>query len=244
MGFQIKMSDKPVPRRGLLASLSSVCNPLDLGAPVLLKGCQIIQNLCRNILALDEPIDDSSSYEWLKWKNQLMTLQDTNATRCIKPNNFGEVIHCSLHYFSHACEIGYDMSAYIILFNAEGVANFSLLLRKSGVAPRKFISIHRLELTASTLSAKVSRIIREEVDVHTHDEIFWTDSQVALGYINSDVQHFKIFVANGVQQIRDQTDKSQWHYLKTNNNPEDDPSRGLDSRHHEKIKRWFDDHLS
>ena len=33
LGFQIKMSDKPVTRRGLLAALSSVYDPFGLGAP-------------------------------------------------------------------------------------------------------------------------------------------------------------------------------------------------------------------
>ena len=58
---------------------------------------------------------------------------------------------------------------------------------------------------------------REEIDVHINDEIFWTDSQIVLGYINSDVQLFKIFVANRVQKIRNQTDKRQWHYVETTN---------------------------
>ena len=239
------MSDKPVTRRGLLAALSSVYDPLGLGAPFerswscLLKGCQIIKNLCKNNLTWNEPNDDSSSYESLKWRNQLMALQDMNITRCIKPKNCSEVIHCSLHYFCNPCETCYGMSAYIRLINAEGVVHCSLLLGKSQVAPLKFISIPRLKLTAATLSVKISRMIREEIDVHINDEIFWTDSQVVLGYINSDVQRFKIFVANRVQQIRDQTDKRQWHYVETTNNPADDASRGLESRHQENIKRWF-----
>ena len=167
-----------------------------------------------------------------------MTLQDMNITRCIKPKNFGEVIHCCLHY-SDASVTGYGMSAKIRLVNVEGVGHYFLLLGKSRVAPLKFISIPRLELTAATLSAKVSRLTREEIDVHINDEIFWTDSQIVLGYINSDVC-FKIFVANRVQQKRDQTDKSQWHYVETTNNPADDASSGLESRHQEKIKRWFE----
>ena len=83
-------------------------------------------------------------------------------------------------------------------------------------------------------------MIREETAALINDEIFWTDSQVVLGYIKSDVQRFKIFVANRVQQIRDQTDKRQWHYVETTNNPADDASRGLESKHQEKIKRWFE----
>ena len=52
-----------------------------------------------------------------------MTLQDMNITRCIKPKNFGKIIHCSLNYFSDACETGYGMSAYIRLVNAENVVH-------------------------------------------------------------------------------------------------------------------------
>ena len=39
------MNDKPETRRGLLAALSSVYDPLCLGAPLLLKGRLIIQRL-------------------------------------------------------------------------------------------------------------------------------------------------------------------------------------------------------
>ena len=131
-----------------------------------------------------------------------MALRDMNMTRCIKPKNFGEAIHCYLHYFSDACETGYGMSAYIRLVNAGGEVDCSLLLEKSQVAPVKFIYILPLELAAATLSVKVSRMMREEKDVHINDKIFWTDSQVVLAYIKSDVQCFKIFVANWVQQIR------------------------------------------
>ena len=45
LGFQKKMSDKPITRRGLLAAKSRVYDALGLGTPFLLKGRQIIQNL-------------------------------------------------------------------------------------------------------------------------------------------------------------------------------------------------------
>ena len=66
LGFIIKMDEKPTTRRGLLAALSSVYDPLGLGAPFLLKGRLIIQRLCRNNLKWDEPIDDDTAQEWLK----------------------------------------------------------------------------------------------------------------------------------------------------------------------------------
>ena len=38
LGFIIKMNNKPATRRGILAALSSVYDPFDLGALFLLKG--------------------------------------------------------------------------------------------------------------------------------------------------------------------------------------------------------------
>ena len=118
--FMIKMDDKPATRCGLLAALSSVYDPLGLGAPFLLKGRLIIQRLCKNNLNWDEPIDDDTAQEWLKWRNNLMTLDGKSIARCLKPENFGNVVNCTLHHFSDACESGYGQSSYIRLLNQSG----------------------------------------------------------------------------------------------------------------------------
>ena len=83
-------------------------------------------------------------------------------------------------------------------------------------------------------------MLKKELDIHVDDEIFWTDSKVVLGYINSDARRFKVFVANRVQQIRDHTSPKQWHYVESSSNPADDASRGLDSKKKDQIRRWFD----
>ena len=56
-------------------------------------------------------------------------------------------------------------------------------------------------------------MLREELEIHISSEVFWTDSQVVLGYINNDSQRFKIFAANRGQLIRDNIDIEQWHYI-------------------------------
>ena len=137
LGFIIKMDDKPINRRGLLAALSSVYDPLGLGAPFLLKGRLIIQRLCRNNLKWDEPIDDDTAQEWLKWRNNLMALDGKSIARCLKPENFGSVVSCTLHHFSDACESGYGQSSYIRLLNQSGQVHCILLIGKSRVAPLK-----------------------------------------------------------------------------------------------------------
>ena len=108
------------------------------------------------------------------------------------------ITNFTLHHFSDASQIEYSQYSYIRFANDRAQIHCCLLIGKSRVTPLKFISIPRLELTAAVLSVKISKMLREELDVHVDDEIFWTDSQVVLGCINSDVRWFKVFVANRV----------------------------------------------
>lgn len=100
-------------------------------------------------------------------------------------------------------------------------------MAKARVAPSKVTSIPRLKLTAAVVSAKVSVMLKSELDMKIDQEFFWTDSQVVLGYINNDARRFHIFVANRVQLIRDVSDPNQWYYVDTSDNPADHASRGL-----------------
>ena len=84
----------------------------------------------------------------------------------------------------------------------KGSIHCCLVMGKSSVAPTKFVSIPRLELTAAALSVKVSILLRKELIIHPSiNQYFYIDSQVVLGYINSDAKRFKIFVTNRVQLI-------------------------------------------
>ena len=67
-------------------------------------------------------------------------------------------------------------------------------------------------------------MLKNKPDIYVDDEIFWTDSKVVLGHINSDVRWLKVLIANRVQQIRDHVSPKQWHYVESSSNPADDAS--------------------
>ena len=128
-------------------------------------------------------------------------LENLPISRSIQPTDFGEIKSVTLHRFSDASENGYGQCSYIRLVDDDNRVHCSLLLGKSRVVPKKFISIPRLELTAALLSVKMACLLKKELDINCVDEVFWTDSKVVFGYITNTVKRFKTFVDNRVQQI-------------------------------------------
>ena len=65
-GFHIELRNKPVTRRGILSTISSVYDPLGAVSPVILNGKQILQALCRQNVSWDDPRPDDILPLWEK----------------------------------------------------------------------------------------------------------------------------------------------------------------------------------
>ena len=48
-----------------------------------------------------------------------------------------------------------------------------------------------------------------------------------------------MFVASKIELIRDHTDKHQWHYVGTKDNPADYSSRGIDVANDQAVQKWL-----
>ena len=80
----------------------------------------------------------------------------------------------------------YGQVTYLRIVDEKGYIKCSLVMAKSRVPPTKFVSVPRLELTAASLSIKISTMLRRELTIHaTIKEYFWTDCEVVLGYVNN-----------------------------------------------------------
>lgn len=99
--------------------------------------------------------------------------------------------------------------------SANGEVHCSLVMGKACVAPTKVTTIPRLELSAAVAAARMSVLLRNELEIDGLQEYFWTDSKVVLGYINNDAKRFHAFEANRIQRIKSTTDPDQWQYVKS-----------------------------
>ena len=121
--------------------------------------------------------------------------------------DFGNNIICnfvlySLLHFSDEDESGYGQTSYLRMENENGDIHCCLIFRKSRVTPVKYVSVSRLELSAATLSVKISMMLKEQLEIYITSESFCTDNQVVLGYINNESWRFSVFVTILVQFIR------------------------------------------
>jgi len=239
-GFRIQLKDKPLSRRGILSTVSSIYDPLGFASPFLLQGRRILQQLCGDRKSWDDEISPEERSAWERWRGELPGLESLNIRRCFKPKEFGEIVNMSIHHFSDASDVGYGEASYIRLENSKGQVTCSLLMGKSRVAPLKQTTIPRLELTAATVAVKVGSLLKTELELCNVDEFYWTDSTVVLGYLKNESRRFHLFVTNRVRMILDHSTKCQWRYVDTKMNPADDASRGINITRYLKNKRWFE----
>ncbi|KAL1268410.1 hypothetical protein QQF64_033773 [Cirrhinus molitorella] len=224
--FKVDLTERPATRRGILSVVASVYDPLGFLAPYILTGKRVLQEMCKQGVGWDEPVPSHLKPKWDTWLHDLENLHKVQIPRCFISEKIGKIQKIELHHFSDASSAGYGQCSYIRIVADEQV-HCALVMGKARVAPTKVFSIPRLELTAATVSAAVSHVLREELDLKVNQEFFWTDSQVVLGYIKNEARRFHVFVSNRVQKIRDSTDPRQWFYVETSQNPADCASRGL-----------------
>ncbi|KAJ8388711.1 hypothetical protein AAFF_G00131200 [Aldrovandia affinis] len=225
--FNVDLQNKPSTRRGILSVIASLYDPLGFVAPFTLSGKCILQELCRRGIGWDDPLPEDLSPRWEEWKNGLQKLKEVSIPRCYRPQDFGKTVTTELHHFSDASNVGYGTCSYLRCKNDNDEVHCSLVMAKARVAPTKLTSIPRLELSAAVVSARLSVMLKNELEMQIDEEFFWTDSQVVLAYINNEARRFHVFVANRVQLIRENTDPNQWYYIDTAENPADHASRGL-----------------
>ena len=222
-----RVSQEPVTRRGIVSAVYSLFDPLGFIAPYAMKAKLLLQTLSRKRLGWDDTLEETDKEQWKRWLDDLPKLHQIQVDRCFKPKGFGEIKEVELHLFSDASRQGYAAVAYLRLKDVANQVHCAFVMGKARLAPIREISIPRLELTAAVISVRLSKIIREELDMTIDRVCYWSDSTSVLKCINNESKRFHTFESNRLTVIRNGSKPSEWRYVNRDDNPADDGSKGL-----------------
>ncbi len=117
--------------------------------------------------------------------------------------------------------------AYLRTTDEQGHIHVAFILARSRVAPRKCLSVPRLELSAALTGAQLAKVIQTELSLNLHTVTLWSDSTTVLNWLTSESCRYKVFVGTRIAEIQTLTDTAEWRYIDSAHNPADHLTRGL-----------------
>lgn len=145
---------------------------------------------------LDEPIHPADLVErWICWETELSELSEVQMPRCYVPPCADQLGSClELHVFCDASERAYGAVSYLKVEDKAGHIHVSFVMARSRVAPKKQLSMPRLELSAALSGAQLASTLRAELTLPIQRVIYWSDSTTVLTWLKSESCRYKVFV--------------------------------------------------
>ena len=149
--FQINKVERVIfTRRGLLSKIAGMFDPLGLASPATIKGKIGLQKLTIAHADWDETIEEQEQRWWIRWLENLEEQKELKIPRCIRPET-GEDVESEVHVFCDASEEAFAAVAYLRSVRKEKHLFSNIIMAKTRVAPKKTISVAKLELQAALL---------------------------------------------------------------------------------------------
>ncbi len=143
---------------------------------------------------------------WKAWETELPDLSLIQLPRCYLTLPSEQIVSRELHIFCDSSESAYGSVAYLRMETDKGMVHTSFIMARSRVAPKRQISIPRLELCAALTGAQLSKLLQKELTLPLTNTVLWSDSTTVLSWLHSPSCRYKVFVANRVTEILELTD--------------------------------------
>lgn len=216
-------------KRSILSVIAKIFDPLGLISPFVMYGKILFQELWKLNVSWDEEMPSDLKVRFQKWLLSSQSLKSFHVNRCYFPGlSWGELRNVELHGFGDASEKGYGACVYLRVTSEDNVSRVSLVASKSRVAPIKSVTLPRLELMGALLCSRLVDFVKTSLKLDSDTQVVcWTDSTIALSWIQGETCKKDVFVFNRVRDILALTPQHCWQHCRGKDNPADLITRGL-----------------
>jgi hypothetical protein len=237
MSFQ---RDLCVTKRLILGCISRLFDPLGFVAPFVMACRILFQDVWKLGLGWEELVPPEFQHRFQLWVNDLACIRGLQVPRSYTGYAWGDIKLLELHAFGDASERAFGACVYLRAQAQDGTWCVSLVLARGRVAPLKRVSLPRLELLGALFCARLLKVVFKALKLTEDTHYYcWTDSTVALAWIQSDPGRWKPFVGNRVAEIQSLTSIESWHHCPGTQNPADLLTRGLTASQFLQSDLWF-----
>ena len=226
-------------KRNVVSTVGRFYDPLGFMAPVVIKFKVFFQTLCDSKVSWDEPLPETMIQQWQDLVRGLRG-QPISLSRTYFAGSCPDLMSCYLCGFCDASSKAYAAVVYLVVESKENVT-VSFVSSKTRVAPMQSQTIPRLELLSALLLSRLLTTVTEILQpvLPIGSPKCFTDSQVALYWIQGIEKEWKPFVQNRVNEIRKLIPVVHWKHCPGTINPADIPSRGFTQQELSASRLWL-----
>lgn len=232
----IANSDLIPTKRQFLSTTAKICDPIGWLAPTTTLIKILYQKLWLYGIEWDQTIPDAVNKIHQKCRAEFPLLENLRIPRWI-----GTVSKklFQLHGFCDASFAAYSAVIYVRIIGENGKIHVFLLAAKTKIASIKIqaavdggenkaideLTISKLELSAAVLLSKFFKKTNKSLQRDDAERFAWSDSTVALAWMQNNSTKLPRFVEHRVKTIR--AEKLPWRHVPGEINPADCASSGL-----------------
>ena len=131
LSLQFSLPNCPFTKRGVLAFVNSIFDPLGIASPVVLSGRllqrEIFTGAAETKFDWDDPLPSLYAPAWNGWRESLLDLSRVVVPRSYYPSSFGPVVSREVHVFCDASQVAIGHVMYLRLLNSRGEILVSFL---------------------------------------------------------------------------------------------------------------------
>ena len=242
VSVRLEIPERPFTRRGVLATVNTIFDPLGIAAPVILGGRQFQRKLLtahpvKQPADWDEPLSEQYAAEWQQWKDEVMSVPSLDVSRCLCPYLNPAAIE--MHCFADASELAISCVMYLKVVSEHNEISVTFVAACSKLAPHSASSsIPRLELVSCLLATQMCSSVCKDIKLRLTRIVLYTDSMVCLGYLKNTTKRFSKYVSRRIETILKGYPVSHWRFVSTHENPADIGTR-IHSPHALRSSIWF-----